>query len=288
MKFVGFSLEEGNRYFGRIDGQRFLIGNRVSYLGNKGLMNVKGTAAQKYDRAEYRPEFGFWADFIHPTAQAEGALFHTLNTYDRARFTFTFLQMAAHVPNGDFVTFFRRLLALPNARDYFPDLRLEAGRIVRVENEGNHILEDDQQTDGLMDYLNPTAREVEDTEIIQAAKFVHWAQQDPAHRRLQIEVGIDHFKQKLARYAQQYDLDGNEDRICLVICDIRHQGRAKSSAILAALSQPDPLDALLQLGQNTYPERIRTLRREINRLSQEGRLGQHRYDAARADFVAIN
>ena len=47
---------------------------------------------------------------MHPTAIAEGALFHTLNTYDRAQFTFSFLQFAAHVLDGDFVAHLRALL----------------------------------------------------------------------------------------------------------------------------------------------------------------------------------
>src|SRR5262249_1670586 len=109
MKIVSFSLEQGNKYFGKIDGTRFFIGSRVAFEGGKGLMNVSGTSAQKYDRAAFRPTYGFWADFIHPTAMVEGALYHTLNTYDRAHFTFSFLQYAAHVPNGDFVVYLRAL-----------------------------------------------------------------------------------------------------------------------------------------------------------------------------------
>jgi len=91
MKIVSFSLGQGNKYFGKIDGSRFFIGSRVLFDGGKGLMNVTGTSAQKYNRTDFRPVHGFWADFIHPTAMVEGALYHTLNTYDRAHFTFTFL-----------------------------------------------------------------------------------------------------------------------------------------------------------------------------------------------------
>lgn len=151
MKLVSFSLEQGNRYFAEIDGARFLVGKRVSFEGGKGLMNVTGTSTQRYERADYRPRFGFWADFIHPTAMAEGALFHTLNTYDRAQFTFSFLQYAAHVPDGDFVVFMRALLALPTAADYFPDLRLTAGRICRLDDDGDSTaLESASSTAGLL------------------------------------------------------------------------------------------------------------------------------------------
>lgn len=285
MKTVSFSLEQGNKYFGKIDGSRFFIGTRVSYQGNKGLSNLKGTADQRYDRAVYRPAYGFWADFIHPTAMAEGALFHTLNTYDRAHFTFTFLQYAAHVPNGDFVKYMRELLKLPLAQEYFPDLILSSNRICRIGDDGTEPLESDTSTEGLMDYLNPNLSEVEDTEVIQAAKFVHWAMNDPANRNAQIDVGVSIFKSKMQDYAQRYRLDGADDTVCLVVADIRHQGRAKSSAILAALGQSKPLEALLQLGETTYPERVATLRREIKSLLSDGTFGKRKYNLAAKDFV---
>lgn len=286
MKIVNFSLEQGNKYFGKIDGTRFFIGSRVSFEGGKGLMNSSGTSAQKYDRAAFRPIFGFWADFIHPTAMAEGALYHTLNTYDRAHFTFSFLQYAAHVPNGDFVVYLRALLTLPLAREYFPDLVLNNNRVSRVTDDGIVAIESDTSTAPLLDYLNPSLKEVEDTEVIQAARFVHWAQNDPAHRQTQIEVGITHFKSKMSHYAIQYGLDGVTDAVCLVVADIRHQGRAKTPAIISALNNPKPLEALLSLGEPKYHERLAVLRREIKNLTSEGTLGTHKYSTTANDFVA--
>jgi hypothetical protein len=285
MKVVSFSLEEGNKYFGKIDGTRFFIGSRVPFNGGKGLMNIKGTSDQKYDRATFRPEFGFWADFIHPTAMAEGALSHTLNTYDRAHFTFSFLQYAAHVPNGDFVVYMRALLKLPLAVEYFPDLVLQNGRICRVTDDGVVALESDTSTAALIDYLNPSLKEIEDTEVIQAAKFVHWAQNDPAHRQTQIEIGIAHFKEKMVSYAKQYKLNGVDAAICLVVADIRHQGRAKSPAIIAALQSSNPLNSLLNLGEPKFHQRVVTLRKEIKALTEEGTLGSMKYSTAKSDFV---
>lgn len=285
MKVVSFSLEEGNKYFGRIDGQRFYIGSRVPYRGGKGLANSSGTARQKYDRAQYRDQYGFWADFIHPTAMAEGALFHTLNTYDRASFTFSFLQFAAHVPNGDFVVYMRALLKLPLATEYFPDLALVGDRNCRLLDTGPVPLESDTSTSGLCDYLNPSVREIEDTEVIQAAKFVHWAQNDALNRQMQIEVGISHFRRNMAQYAARYALDGAPAAICLVVADIRHQGRAKSAAIVSALASHKPLDALLDLGAALYPERLKVLRREIKALTTDGTFGAFRYSAAQGEFV---
>jgi hypothetical protein len=285
MKVVSFSLEQGSKYFGKIDGSRFFIGSRVSFDGGKGLMNAKGTAAQKYDRNVYRDKFGFWADFIHPTAMAEGALFHTLNTYDRARFTFSFLQFAAHVPDGDFVVYLRALLALPNAREYFPDLILHDGRVCRVTDGGVAAIETSTSTEGLLDYLNPSLAQIEDTEVIQAAKFVHWAQNDPAHRDVQVGIGIAHFKAHMAAYAKQYELNGVADTVCLAIADIRHQGRAKSSVITMALHSANPLNALLAIGEPRYHERLLMLRHEIKGLTDEGILGKLKYSVAKSDFV---
>ena len=285
MKIVSFSLEEGNKYYGKIDGQRFFIGSRVSYDGGKGLMNVSGTSAHKYDRKTFRSSFGFWADFIHPTAMAEGGLYHTLNTYDRAHFTFSFLQYAAHVPNGDFVVYLRTLLNLPLASEYFPDLTMHNARVSRITDSGVEALESDDSTSPLLDYLNPSLKEIEDTEVIQAAKFVHWAQNDAAHRQAQIDVGIAHFKDKMANYAGQYGLDGADAAVCLVVADIRHQGRAKSPIIVSALQSSNPLNALLNIGEPKYHERLLVLRREIKALTADGTLGSLKYSLAKKDFV---
>lgn len=286
MKVISFSLEQGNKYYGKVDGRRFLIGRRVSYEGGKGLMNVEGAATQKYDRAVFRPAFGFWADFIHPTAMAEGAFFHTLNTYDRAQFTFSFLQFGAHVPDGDFVCYFRRLLSLPLAAQYFPDLHLKDGRICRQADDGTVVvLESITSTAGLLDYLNPTRNEVEDTEVIQSARFIDWVQNDPLHRDAQVAVGIEFFKSKMARYATQYSLNGVEDTICAVVADIRHQGRAKSGDITMALSSDTPLASLLKLGEPKYHDRLLTMKREIDKLKLEGTFGARHYDLASQDFI---
>lgn len=286
MKVVSFSLEDGNAYFAKIDGKRFFVGKRVSFEGGKGLMNVRAGGGLRYERSEFRPRHGFWADFIHPTAMAEGALFHTLNTYDRAHFTFSFLQFAAHVPDGDFVLYLRALLSLGPAADYFADLRLAGGRVHRLDDDGELVvLETSDSTAALIDYLNPTTSQIEDTEVIVAAKFIHWAQNDPEHRDVQIAVGVSLFKAKMARYATVYGLDGVEDTVCLLVCDIRHQGRAKSPAIALALASTDPKRSLLSIGEERYPERIATLRREIARLEADGTLGSCRYSVAAGDFV---
>jgi hypothetical protein len=129
-------------------------------------------------------------------------------------------------------------------------------------------------------------QEIEDTEVIQAAKFIHWVQNDPAHRQTQIEIGVAHFKDKMAKYADQYSLNGADDASCLVVADIHHQGRAKSPAIMSALQTSQPLAALLAVGEPQYHDRLVVLRREIKNLTAEGRLGTHKYSTAKKDFVA--
>lgn len=285
MKTVSFSLEAGNKYFARIDnGPKFLVGSRVSYLGNKGLMNTTGVAADQYDRTAHRAKHGFWADFIHPTAMGEGRYYHTLNTYDRARFTFGFLQFGAHVANGDFVTYFRQLLALPGAMDYFPDLAVEHGRIVKMVDGAEVPLESDATTAPLMDYFNPASSEVEDTEVIQSAKMVDWSRSQD-HRDLQVAVGVAEFRSKMPRYAKWYPmLDGAPAAICLMVADIHHQGRATVATVLTALKSADPLTALLRIGEPNYHDRLLTLRKAIKELTDDGTFDNRKYNAATKDF----
>ena len=80
-------------------------------------------------------------------------------------------------------------------------------------------------------------------------------------------------------------MNGADETICLVVADIRHQGRAKSPAIVAALQSPQPLNALLNIGEPKYHERLLTLRREIKALTQDGTFGALKYNLANKDFV---
>ena len=65
-----------------------------------------------------------------PAVKTDGSL--SVNTYDKARFTFGFLQYAAHEPNGDFVKSLRLVLVSPEAGDYFPDLNIVFGRVSSI------------------------------------------------------------------------------------------------------------------------------------------------------------
>ena len=94
-------------------------------------------------------------DFIEPTGICESqSSYICLNTYDRARFTFGFLQYAALVPDGDFVTWMRGILQRPEMVEWFPDLKVQNGRIAKETLQGPVQLEDSQSTGKLMDFLN--------------------------------------------------------------------------------------------------------------------------------------
>jgi len=287
-KFVEI-FQTNQKYTASVDhGPRFPVGKRVSYQGMVGITNDGAGSGAKYDPADY-PQQGHWAPFILPTAVCESSAFMTnVNTYDSARFTFGFFQFAAHVPDGDFVRFFRRLLGLPSGADYFPDLVLQNGRILRETQNGFKQLESADSTAGLMDYLNPSSSGVENIEVINSAKFIDGANQFADQRSLQADEAINTAKAIMKASGNRYALDGMIDTVCLVIMDIRHQGRAGSQSIINALhsgsTEEAKLSNLLKLGATTYPERVSTLKREMQKLQAAGVLGTKRYQVAGNSF----
>lgn len=270
-------------------GKTFYIGSRTSYKGLAGLVNTRVQDGPVYDPALYEKEHGFWAWFVYPTAMCESKLsFHCLNTYDRAAFTFGFMQYGAHVPGGCFVKLMRSLLALPEAKQYFPSLELRNGFIFNISNNQPVQLETNNDTTKLMRYLNGSSASVDQDELQAAVRFVHWAQSSEAHCALQVSVAIDAFRDYMKAYAVQYKLNGLPDYICHTVCDIRHQGRASSAQIRAALSSGNNeavYVGLLKLGAALYAERIHTLRDAHQALIQKGVFGKHIYDAGNEMFV---
>jgi hypothetical protein len=282
-----------NKQFATADGgPKFYIGSDVVYQGNHGLSNLQLLPGLVYDPAAYEATFGFWADFVFPTAMCESrGSFHCLNTYDRAAFTFTFMQYAAHVPNGDFVTYMRRLLQLPKAKDYFPFLELRNGFIWYNNGASAKQLEDAASTQGLMNYLNPDKSNLDQQELISSARMVHWSQNDPANRELQVNCAVELFKKNMKQYNIRYNLNGWPDYICQAICDIHHQGRAKASHITSILTATTNRQTiytnLLNVGGNVYAERIRTLKAAHKQLMDAGKLGKKVYNTAAGDFVNV-
>ena len=271
---------------------KFVIGYRTMYLGNFGLYNTQVSPGLVYNPVDYLPDFGFWAYFIHPTAQAESkGSYSCLNTYDRAKFTFSFMQYGAHVPNGDFVKLFRKLLALPDAGDYFPKLMLKDARIYYESGNGAlSQLENDLSTQGLMDYFNPSLLEVENQELICSARMVHWATNDAAHRKTQVETAVENFKNNMVGYNKRFGLDGVPAKVCQMICDIRHQGRGMNDRIANALNTNGNYDLaftnLCTIGAANFSPRITTVSNTIKGLLNTG-IFNKKYDSASNSFVDI-
>ncbi|WP_395753838.1 hypothetical protein [Prosthecobacter sp.] len=282
-------IKEDTKYSATIDaGPKFYVSHATKYQKYRGITNDAHPSAPFYDPAEF-PTLGYWAKFMLPTGYVESVLALTnLNTYDSAAFTFGFLQFAAHVPNGDFVRFFRSLLARPEAADYFPDLFLQNGRIMRKLINGTTQLEDDKSTQALMDYLNPNGTVIDDIEVINGAKFIDWTKNVPEARQLQVAEALNTVRNILKHADLVIGLGGRLDTICLVIMDIMHQGRGKTSAIIQALHsstvESKQLTALLKIGAASYPDRIAGLKKKINELVASGDLGVKRYRSATGDF----
>ena len=282
-------IRDGRDFFCQADnGPRFFVGRRVPYEDNIGLYNVfAGSKLQKLDfePANYVHEFGFWAEFIEPTAACEGRNFLTLNSYDRAAFTFGFGQFAAHVPNGDFVKFFRTMLQRPEASGYFPTLRVHGGRIEKTDGPTPVALETDESTAPLMRYLNPTLADVEDQEVIAAAKLIHWTASHRPARLVQIEEMVDTYKGFMRRAHARGLIEGRPAAQCCVIADILHHGRGGKltwTLVAEALASSRPFDNLIAIGAPQWEQRKRTLR---TRIRANPAFETRRWSGAAGDFV---
>lgn len=261
-------IRDGNAFSCSADGgPSFFVGRQTTYHGRVGLYNVfAGSKLTKllYDSENYVAERGFWARFIDPTAGCEGRSFLTLNTYDRAAFTFGFSQFAAHVPNGDFVHYFREMLALPEAADYFPGLTLQNGRIAQHNTNGTvTVLESDTDTKPLMTYLNPSSAGVEDQEVIAAARLIHWTTAHRSARLIQIGRMIATYKGFMREADRRKLIAGRPAAQCCVIADILHQGRGTWAEIAAALKTSKPFDNLVAIGAPEWETRRKQLKSGI-------------------------
>ena len=252
------------------DGSAFFVGRKVPYEDNIGLYNIfAGSRLQKldFDHTNYVGEYGFWANFINPTAGCEGRNFLTLNTYDRAAFTFGFGQFAAHVADGDFVTYFRALLGRPEAQDYFPSLEIIGGRIHKTDGPGAPVpLESASSTAALMHYLNPSLDDVQDDEVIAAAKLIHWTSTHREARLVQIAQMVETFKSFMTRADNRGLIDGRPAAQCCAIADLLHHGRGGKmvwTLVAEALQSSDPFNRLIAIGAPKWEERKRTLKRLI-------------------------
>jgi hypothetical protein len=290
-------------------GEKFYLGYSVRYnddMERHGLAQKLSdmTRSARYDRTAAAAKLGNWAHFLWPTIVAESdGYFGRINSYDRAAFTFGCYQLAAHTPEENLILLFRRLLALPNANVYFPDLTLKPRGdgmmcVHRIDQNGNAInIEEarmvarpngtrEKQIPDFMKYLNSDPARVDRAEETAAARLILWCEEDEAARMTQIHLAMETAKKKLRLARTKIaSFDGRDWRIALWINDILHQGRAKYSAMEEALRSGDPVEALSRLGASRYDGRKRTVRECVRQLEGENILDNWQADLEPAPLV---
>jgi hypothetical protein len=275
------------------DTKKFFVGYTVPFSDGDGAH--RGLAQTRhmdelpklfYDRNHASGDFGLWAHFIWPTVVAESAGGHHMlvNTYDRARFTFGFYQLAAHTPKDNLILLFRKLIALPRAADYFPDLSIKNGEVHRTADGSTFSLEEvtkvhrpngkvEDQLVAFMTYLNPVTTGAGEDEVRNTAKLMHWLLNDPDAVKASVDVALEIMRGKIRRLADTYDLNGRDPLLAIWVSDITHQGRGKKSKIEAALNKPTlakQLAALFEIGAPDFLSRRKTVRDCIATLTADG------------------
>lgn len=279
----------------------FLVGKEVRQPRKKyfGIFTpVAEYWGPQFRASDYRAELDHWAVLLEITGACESEnRFNLVNTYDRAKFTFGFYQLAAHTPRDNLILLFRRLAELPAFNEYFPELRLSNGRLARVDANGSvtDLEQEFQAANGemqimlFMNYLNPVRADIDVQEILQAARLIHWVVNDPAAQRAQVQVSAEILQHKFARrYAPKLGLDGRSDTVCAIVADIFHQGRSDFRTVGAILSSASPEEALLTINDSTYGSRNKRLRRAVTQAKADGLLGNRKYSAASNEFVPLD
>jgi len=285
---VSVRIERDNkRFYASVGGEpRFFLGVDVTYGERRGLMNSSNPPGPRYSAEDFQEKHGDWAWYLLPTITCESnRSFTCLNTYDAAAITLGHGQFAAHTPDDNFVAIFREALGHDAAAGYFPDLTVKGGRIHQDTGSALKPLESATSTRPLMNYFNSSPASVDSEEADRSARLVHWVASHAEMRELLVTYFAAQQRRKLAGHATKLPLEGLTDKLCLVVLDVLHQGRAKYDPIRAALGKADPFDALLALGASTYKERVATLRAEIQKLEARGIVGKRVYSKAGKDFV---
>ena len=275
--------KKGSRdYWAKVEGgPDFYVGRGVPYGSYYGLYqrisDLPKLIGGTYDPETAAGQIGDWGHVLWPTMQAESSgYFCRINTYDRARFTFGCFQMAAHTAGDNLILLMRKLLGFPEKNRYFPDLTLVDGKVHRLIDGQPHSLErevvnpDTKETElpDFMAYLNPSLTEVDDDEVLNAAKMMLWCDEQENARGAQIEFAKSTIKSKMhyviGKGIPFLDLPAYE---AIWIMDARHQGRAKISHIKSALSKHNRYEALKWMGKaEKYTDRIKVVDNYIQKL----------------------
>ena len=285
------------RWTAQIDGAPgFYVGSTVKYLSYRGVHQPGDKLATLpgglYDAATYEKALGSrgaWAWFLLPTIIGESqGHWGRINTYDGAGPTFGPLQFASHTPNDNLILLFRRLLALPEAQAWFPNLTLKNGKVHERTASGQLASLEDGVVGGrlveFMEYLNPDAKAVNKGEVINAAKLIAWCAESEVFRNTQIELAIERFQSRVNRLEDAYHTPLGKQPIYRVIwvADILHHGRGSYKTLQKAFASSDPEVALESIGADSdrWKERIRTVKAAIKKLKSENRLDNFKWGQA--------
>ena len=277
---------------------KFYVGRTVSQTTKK-YWGIYQKATEYYGTKFYGNDYAdtidHWANLLHVTGFCEsGNFFNLINTYDRAKFTFGFYQLAAHTPHDNLILLFREAMKLGRAKEYFPELKMIDGELHRINHDGATTNLETVMNTGpngrpqlqlFMNYMNPRRKKIDEQEVLQCARLMHWMTNDKFFRDAYVAVSNEILQKKISRrYHVWYDLHGQSDIICALIADIHHQGRAKKSRVRAALNSTNPRKRLIDINSN-YLSRNKSLKEIIDNLESSGILGQKTYDAANNEFV---
>jgi hypothetical protein len=292
--------KDGSRWFARRAGEaEFLVGVEVNQPEKRfhGLhVPVRSYYGPQFDPADYFDRIDQWAYLLDVTGFCESKnRFNLINTYNRARFTFGFYQLAAHTPRDNLILFFRAALQNTDLAAAFPDLKLIGGKVFRIDPNGTETdLEqeffdaatDEHQLQRFMAYLNPERFSIDEQEVMQAARLVWLANESAACRQVQVDVSAAILQRKMIeRYHRWYNLDGESDVVCAAIADIHHQGRGTKTAVRAALRSNDKLKRLLRIGADSHRSRVEALEARLKKWIRARKMGQKTYHAAQNEFV---
>lgn len=96
--------QDAGRFFATVSRTSFAVGRATKFpeaQGNRrGDRRMWGARRVPYRRGDQRRLPGLWGRLPSPDGLGRGGSLGSLNTYDKARFTFGFLQFAAPVPRA--------------------------------------------------------------------------------------------------------------------------------------------------------------------------------------------
>ncbi len=292
-------LSKNNKWFAKTanSNEAFYVGKEIKQAG-RGYFGIYQSPSEyygpQYKAEDFYDKIDHWAVLLEVTGYCESNnYFNLVNTYDRAKFTFGFYQLAAHTPNDNLILLFKELALLEEFKTYFPELTLIDGRLHRFDKSDNSYSDLEKPFTNnkgntnlqfFMNYLNPLRKRIDTQEILHAARLIHWANNSDAMRETQVQVANEKLQSKMNIYNRWYNLDGQPDIICAIIADIHHQGRATKSRVKKALQSANPMDNLIHINSN-YNNRSQHLKSIITKLTSEGKLGNKRYYAALQEFA---